>query len=129
MVGELRVSDRGPPAERPGRVGPQCVQRRVHRRVHARHEERCHRGDALHRLPRIQAALHPAQVRFHHLLVVGHREEERHVDVHPLGQQLGDGGEAGVGAGDLDHQVGPADRGPQPPRLGHGRAGVVGQLG
>ena len=101
----------------------------VHLVVHARDEERGDRDHGRQRPAAGGAVLQPGEVRLHHLLVAGQREDERDVHAHALADQGADGGQALGGGGDLDHHVGPADPLAQPPRLGHGARGVVRQPG
>ena len=57
------------------------------------------------------------------------REQQRDVDVDPLGGQRAHGGDAGNGARHLDHQVAPPDRVPQVACLGDRGLRVVGDAG
>jgi hypothetical protein len=87
-------------------------------RVDARDEER---RDRVHveRLALLVAALEPADVGLRHLLVLLDLEQQRDVDVQALVGHLLDRRQTLVGAGDLDHQVGPVDAPPVLARLLH----------
>ena len=73
--------------------------------------------------------LEAVDVRVHHLLVAVEAEDQRDVDVAALGDHLADRGDAGGGAGDLDHQVRAGDLLVQRARRGLGAGAVVGQAG
>ena len=64
-----------------------------------------------------------------HLLIGLQREQQGDVDVDPVLDRGANCGDAGGGAGDLDHQVGLAHGGPQAARVGDGGIGVLGQIG
>ena len=92
--------------------------------VDARDEERRDRV-AVERLALGVAALHRAEERLHHALVVGDREQQRDVDVHALVQRLLDRRDPLVGGGDLDHQVRAVDEVPVHAGLLERALGVV----
>ena len=66
-------------------------------------------------------------MRLGHVEIGVNAEEQGDVDVDPLADQLPDGGRAGLGARDLDHQVGPVDRLPQPPGVIDRALGIHGE--
>ena len=75
------------------------------------------------------ALLEPGEVRVRHLAVPRQPEEQRHVDVDPLGHEPPDGRHSLAGRRHLDERVGAADGRPEPARLGDRRRGVVGSIG
>ena len=103
-------------------------QARVDLGVHARDEEARHRVH-VERVASLQAPLHAADVGLGDGRVGLDAEQQRHVDVDPLGDRLLDRRHALVGAGDLDHQVGPVDAPPEVARLGERGVGVVREAG
>ena len=131
-VGELGVGDRGLAPERLEQrrclaaAGPELlVDQPVDRRVHAAHEEARHRGVPVDPFARGEPPVEAPEVRLHHRVVAREREDERDVDVQPVGDRLLDRGDAGARAGNLDHQVRAVDGSPEPVRLPHSRLGVV----
>ena len=110
-VGQAGVGD-GDGAPEVG--APRALEHRVHLGVHPAHEEAGDRGHVVERLSRRGAPFEPAQVRLHDRLVPRHREEQRHVDVDPVGDAARDGAEPLHRARDLDHHVGPRHRRPEP---------------
>ena len=94
-------------------------------RVHPAHEERGHRGHPVDRLALRNAGFQRRQVRFGHLAVVLDREEQGDVDVDAVGEAALDRRPALLGAGNLDHDVGPVHRPPEPHRFGDGGLGVA----
>jgi hypothetical protein len=115
-------------AARRGLLRHPGLQQGVDRGVDARHEEARHARDAPDVLVPGNARLEPAQVGLRHRFVRRPREQKRHVDVDAFGYQPFHGRHAGGRPGHLDHQVGPVDRPPQPPRFDQRRAGVGGEL-
>ena len=77
----------------------------------------------------LAAVLQPGDERFGDGLVGAYREQQRHVDVDPLGDQRADGGDTGVGAGDLDHQVRAADPLPEAAGFDDGVFGAEREVG
>src|ERR671914_396459 len=84
--------------------------------VHTRYEEAGHRVH-VHRLARVEAALHAPDIGLGHRDVRLDREQQSDVDVDALGDRLLDRRHALLGARDLDHHVGPVDAGPEVARL------------
>jgi hypothetical protein len=122
---------RGPRVRDPGAarevLAAEPLEALVDLAVHARDEER---GDRLRvdAPALLAAALEAADERLGDALVGGHREEQRDVDVQPLVDHLLDRGDALLGAGDLDHQVGAIDALPVLARLLHRLLGVEGEV-
>ena len=136
LIDELRVGD-GDPAEEPlqqdalRRGGGLEAPRHdlVDRGVDPADEEAGHaRHPAQIGAPR-GAGLQALDVGLGHLLVDLLGEEEGHVDVDPLADELADGRDP-LGRGrDLDHGVVPADRLPEPPGLLQGPVDIVREMG
>ena len=79
--------------------------------------------------PRDHPPLEAGEVGVDDLLVALDGEQQRDVDVDATGGELLDGGDAGLGGGNLDHHVGPREAPPQRQGLLDGRRGVVCQVG
>ncbi len=94
-------------------------------RVHPAHEERGHGGHPVDRLALRDAGFQRRQVCFGHLAVVLDREEQGDVDVDAVGEAALDRRPALLGAGNLDHDIGPVHRPPEPHRFGDGGLGVA----
>ena len=121
LVGELGVGD--------GRLSAQrrsLGQDRIDRRVHPRDEEAGHGVHVIDRLPLLHPSLQPADEGPVDGLVVGQREQQRHVDVDAGGNRLLDGGHALGRPRDLDEDVGPVDPPPELRRRPGRRGRVVG---
>ncbi len=104
------------------------VEQRVGVRVDPAHEEAGHRPDPVDRLVLREARLQRRQVGLHHVLVPVDREQQRDVDVDPLGEALMDGRQAGARPRNLHHDVRPVAGLPEAPRLGDRAVGVVRQV-
>ena len=135
-AGELRVGD-GDPAEEPlqqdalRRGGGLEAPRHdlVDRGVDPADEEAGHaRHPAQIGAPR-GAGLQALDIGLGHLLVDLLGEEEGHVDVDPLADELADGRDPPGRGRDLDHGVVPADRLPEPPGLLQGPVDIVREMG
>jgi hypothetical protein len=74
-------------------------------------------------------SLEAAHVGVDHLVVAGHREQQRHVDVDASRGELLNRGNALLGRGDLDHDVRPLQPTPQVERLLDRRVTVAGEVG
>ena len=127
-VGQARVGDRDLAAEIEQRAAD-GVDAAIRLRVHPAHEERGDGGEPIDRLPRALPGLERADVGFRHFAVVVEREQQRDVHVDPAREEPLDRRPPFLGAGHLDHQVGPVHRRPQPPRLGDRSFGVAGERG
>ena len=121
-VGMVGVGDRHPAAQL-GAVG----EHGVGLGVDARDEERRHRGDGEGRAGG-QAALEPPHVGVDDLLVARDGEQQRDVDVDPVGDELLDRRHSRLRRRHLDHDVGAGQPDPQLERLRDGRGRVVGEV-
>ena len=119
LIGGVGVGDGDLAPQR--RIGRQLV---VHLGVDAGDEERGDAGDAVDGQAGGETALQARHVGQREALVDVDVEEQRDVDVDARGDELLDGARAFGDAGDLDHQVGPADRAPHALRLVDHRLGV-----
>ncbi len=135
LIGDLGVGDGDLAAQRlQGRrlgiaFGDALVDGLVDLAVDAADEEAGDARDPAHiaavRLQRLEAR----DVGLGHRQIGVDGEEQRDIDVDPLADQGADGRNARLRPRDLDHQVRPVDRPPEPPRLGDGLLGVQGQIG
>ena len=135
LISELGVGDRDLPAQRGERLGfgisrlQPRVDRLVDPGVDAADEEARHRGDARDVLAFGDAVLEAGDESLGDRLVHVDREQQGDVDVDALGGQRADRRHARPGAGDLDHQIGPVDGGPEPAGLVDRRLGRAGEKG
>ena len=97
--------------------------------VHAADEEGGYGGHAAGVAPVGGQFLQAGDVGLGHGVVVGQREHQRDVDVDALADEGDDGRDTLRRGRHLDQHVGPAQRGEEPPRLGHRAGGVVSQRG
>ena len=134
LVGDLGVGDRDLAPQRGERVGRRVagldpgVDGVVDLGVDAADEEAGDAGDQRDVAAAGVQSFQAREVGFRHGQIGVEPEQQRDVDVDPLADQLADGGRAGLGAGNLDHQIRPIDRAPEPPRLGDGPQAVHGQV-
>ena len=125
QVGGARVGERRGARE----VGaPERLEPLVDLGVDARDEEARDRGD-VERAPLGDAALEAADVGLGDRGVLLDPEQQRDVDVDALVDRLLDRGDAGAGAGDLDHHVRAVEPRPVVARLLERALGVVGAIG
>ena len=101
----------------------------VDRRIDSADEEAGHAGDPCRIASPRDQRFEPGDVRLGNALVGILREEQRHVDVDALRDQLPDGRDALRGGRYLDHQVRTAHGGPQAPRLCERARRVGGEKG
>src|SRR5262249_47917198 len=112
LISQLRVCDRDSPLERSkvllllfvAGLCDQTVESLVDRSVDSAHEEACDRGNLVDRFAFGDAALEPAQVRFHRSLISLEREQQSDVDIDAFVDALLDGRNALGCARNLDHQ-------------------------
>ena len=104
-------------------------QQRIHQRINAAHKEAGHRGHMLHRLSLGRARFDAGNVSFRHLPVTRQPEEQRHVDADSFADELLDGRQPIGRRRDLDQDVRPVQRGPQPAGFLDRALGVVRQVG
>src|SRR3954470_4848169 len=126
LVGEAGVGDGELAAQLV--VSAQLVQALVGLGVDARDEERRDAGHARQLAPRFGEALEALDVGLGDRPVAVKAEDQRDVDRDAGGDRLLDGAQAGLGRGDLDVDVGPADQLAQAARLGDRLGLVVGEV-
>ena len=109
--------------------GRQFFQLGVQEHVDAAQKETGHRRHPVQGLALGRPGLQPGDIGLGHFPVAGQPEEQRHVDVDALTDELPDGRQALLGGRHLDQDIGAVQGLPQVPGLGNGAVGVVGQVG
>jgi hypothetical protein len=135
LVGELRIRNRNLTLQAPQPLTRGGARGRRQRRVDvlgdggvdAAHEEAGDAGDPRHITAGRGVLLQAGEIRLGHRVVGSLREEEGHVDVHPLADERANRGRSRLRARHLDHHVLASERRPQPARFGDRAFGVVRQ--
>ena len=99
----------------------------IDRCIDATHEKARDRCDSFERFALGDAALEPANVRFHRSLVCVKREQQSDIDVDAFVNALLDCGNSRLGAGDFDHYVLAINKLPKAPRFFNRSRSVIRQ--